>query len=249
MKSPLSTAQVTYPPLDVPKPAANGIWTVDSGPHRVFGLPLPVRMTVIRLASGDLLLHSPTRFSADLRDEIERLGRIRHLVAPNVAHWSFLKGWQQNCPDALTWAAPGLRERAQIRKAEVKLDRDLADAPPIEWAGEIDQAIVAGAGFAEVAFFHKPTRTLVLTDLMMNIEPGKVPWLAKPAARLVGLAGSGGKPPLHVRLAILARRESARATAARLVAWGPERVIFSHGRWFDRDGTAALRRSLAWLLR
>ena len=38
------------------------------------------------------------------------------------------------------------------------------------------------------------------------------------------------------------------ATASRLVNWGPERVIFSHGRWFERDGVAALRRSLNWLI-
>jgi hypothetical protein len=33
-----------------------------------------------------------------------------------------------------------------------------------------------------------------------------------------------------------------------MLAWSPERVIFSHGRWFDRDGAAALRRAFAWLL-
>ena len=56
-----SSEMVTYPPLDVMKPVADGVWIVDSGPLRVLGMPLPVRMTVVRLASGDLWLHSPTR--------------------------------------------------------------------------------------------------------------------------------------------------------------------------------------------
>jgi hypothetical protein len=33
-----------------------------------------------------------------------------------------------------------------------------------------------------------------------------------------------------------------------MVAFAPERVIFSHGRWFERDGTAALKRALSWLV-
>ena len=45
------------------------------------------------------------------------------------------------------------------------------------------------------------------------------------------------------------RRAAASAAARRLLAFSPERVIFSHGAWFARDGEARLRRSLRWLLR
>src|SRR5215218_10249935 len=78
-----SADDITYPPLDVPKPVADGIWIIDSGPLRVFGLlGLPIRMTVLRLSSGDMLMHSPTPFDARLKAEIEAHGPIRHLVAP-----------------------------------------------------------------------------------------------------------------------------------------------------------------------
>lgn len=244
----LSAHQATYPPLDVLKPVAEGVWIVDSGPIRVVGMPLPLRMTVIKLASGDLWLHSPTRFDDRLRREIARIGRIRHLVAPNIAHWSFLQDWQRGCPDATTWAGPGLRDRAQVKKAGIRLDYDLSDAPPAEWAGEIEQVVVRGSKFQEVDFFHKPTRTLVLTDLVVNLEAEKLPSLVRPGARLIGVVAPDGKAPIYVRLLIKARRREAAQAAARLVDWGPERVIFSHGRWFSHDGTAALRRSLSWLL-
>src|SRR5215217_6077072 len=81
-----SADDITYPPLDVPKPVADGIWIIDSGPLRVIGLlGLPIRMTVLRLSSGDMLMHSPTPFDARLKAEIEAHGPIRHLVAPNIA--------------------------------------------------------------------------------------------------------------------------------------------------------------------
>src|SRR3712207_1758820 len=117
----LSGERSTYPPLDVLKDVAEDIWIVDSGPLRVLGLPLPVRMTVIRLKTGAMLLHSPTRFLPSLKDAIEGLGPIRHLVAPNLAHWSFLQDWQRHCPEALTWAAPGLRQRAPVKASGVRL--------------------------------------------------------------------------------------------------------------------------------
>jgi len=97
-------ADVTYPPLDVLKPVADDIWIVDSGPMKAMGLiPIPVRTTVVRLQSGEMMVHSPSRFTVDLRRQIEEIGPIRHLVAPNIAHWTFLKDWQQQLPDAVTW--------------------------------------------------------------------------------------------------------------------------------------------------
>ncbi len=145
---------VTYPPLDVLKPVAENLWIVDSGPQEAMGLSLPVRMTVIRLGNGDVWLHSPTRYNAELRREIETLGPIRHLVAPSIAHWTHLKGWQGGCPAAKTSAAPNLRTRPQVRKAGIRLDRDLTGSPPDDWGGEIEHIVIpGGAGFREVAFF------------------------------------------------------------------------------------------------
>src|SRR3954470_1958886 len=65
-----------YPPLDVPKPIADGVWVVDSGPMEVFGIPLPIRMTVLRLADGGLWLHSPTRLTPALAAALQALGPI-----------------------------------------------------------------------------------------------------------------------------------------------------------------------------
>jgi hypothetical protein len=241
--------RVVYAPVDVLKPVANGVFIVDSGPLRIMGLPLPIRMTVVRLASGDVLLHSPTRYDAQLRDQIEAVGPIRHLVAPNVAHWSFLKDWERECPEAVTWAAPGLRERSQVKASGVRLDHDLPERSPPEWAGDIEQAIVPGAaGFREVAFFHPPSRTLILTDLVVNLEAEKLPLAARAFAWATGTLAPNGRAPAYLRLIVKRRRAAARTAASELVALGPERVIFAHGRWFDRDGTTQLRRSLAWLL-
>ncbi len=245
---PPSAEQVGYPPVDTPKPVADDVFVVDSLMPGPLGSALPVRMTVIRLPGGDLVLHSPTRFSYPLKAQLETLGRIRHLVAPNVAHWVFLQAWQGACPDAVTWAAPGLRERGAVRRSGVRLDNDLGDVPPPEWDGITLVTVPGGLGFLEVALFHAPSRTLVLTDLVLNLEAAKLPAALRPLARLLGVVAPDGMPAAYLRAVIKLRRASAARAAQRLVDLRPERVVFAHGTWFEQDGTAALRHSLRWLL-
>ena len=239
----------TYPPLNTLKPVAPNLWIVDSGPLHAFGMPLPVRMTVVRLYNGDLWLHSPTCFDERLQQDLEALGPIRHLVAPNVAHWTFLKEWQRHCPNALTWATPNLRKRRQVRQSELRLDHDLSDTAPTEWWGEFDQLIVPGGmGFREVAFFHTASRTLILTDLVLNLEPDKLPWLMSPLMRLAGTTAPDGRAPIYLRAVIRLKKSDAARQARKLIGFAPERVVFTHGAWFDRDAAHALTRSLRWLL-
>ena len=205
-------------------------------------------MTVLRLSGGDLWLHSPTRLTNELRIQLEAEGRIRHLVAPDIAHWSFLPEWQQTYPGAVVWATPGLLERKQVRASGLRIDRVLAEVPPPEWAGELDQVTILGIGFSEVDFFHRSSRTLIMTDLVQNLETSLLPAWQRVVAHLIGVAAPRGRAPIYLRLSVSAKKREAARAAAQMVRWNPERVTFSHGRWFEQDGTASLHRSLDWLL-
>jgi hypothetical protein len=238
-----------YPPLGTLKQVATNIWIVDGEPLRVMATEIPVRMTVVRLPSGAMWLHSPVRYGKGLAEEIVAFGPIRHMVAPNSAHWLFIKGWQEHYPEAIGWAIPGLEKRAQVRRAGVVFERTLADKPPVEWEGDLDQAIVPGGfGFGEAVFFHRRTRTAILTDLIENFEREKLSPFARPIVRLLGAMAPHGKAPAYLRFVINRRRKRAREAARRIIGWQPERVIFAHGRWFASDGAAQLRQSFRWLL-
>ena len=243
-----SRDRLTYPPLDEPKAIDDGLWIVDSGPISAMGLGLPIRMTIVRLTNGDLLLHSATPYSAELAYAIDALGRVRHLVAPNVAHWTFLAEWQRAYPDAVTWASPGLGERPQVRASDVRIDTVLKDTAPEEWADVLDQGVVIGkGGFTETWFFHRPTRTLLLVDLIENLEPDKLPpverWLMQAAAATRGTTARYLRIPVHLG------GEQARRSIRAMLALDPNRVIFAHGRIFDRDAAACIHRAFDWLVR
>ncbi len=242
------SADATYPPLNVPKPVCDGVWIIDSGPQHLLGLTFPVRMTVVRLVDGGLWLHSPTKHTPQLLAALEALGPIRHLVAPDTAHWVHVSAWRTAVPDAEIWAAPGVVARAQGQGVDLHGARALSATPPDGWAGEMDQALFTGPGFAEVAFHHRPSRTLVLTDLVQALETTTLPLATRIFASLVRAATPDGATPLHLRLVLGRRRAANRAAAERLIGLDPTRVIFAHGAWFARDGQARLRRALTWLL-
>jgi hypothetical protein len=237
-----------YTPFDMPKQIAAGIWIVDAQPIRAGGMPLPVRMTILRLSSGDLLLHSPIQFSQELKHSIEELGPIRHLVAPSMGHWMFLPAWQQACLAAKTWAVRGLRERSQVRAAGIRIDEDLIDMPPQVWAEDLDQVLFQAPIFSEVDFFHRESRSLVLTDIVLNVEPETLPSMGRLVGGMLGILAPNGRAPLYVRSLLKLNRSQAAQAAARLISFAPERVIFTHGTWFRDGATEQLRRSLNWLL-
>jgi hypothetical protein len=251
MSAPGGTAMSSpaYPPLDVPKPFADGVFLVDSLLDGVMGRLAGTRMTILRLRDGGLLLHSPTRFTPALHAAVQAIGPVRHLLAPNLAHWMFFKDWADACPDATTWSAPNLARRKQVRDAGVRFDREVPDHTPAEWAPDVTMRLVPGGlGFTETALFHRPSRTLVLTDLVLNLEPGKLPLLARPLAQLAGVTAPDGMPPPYLRAVVKLRRRRARAAARRLLDLQPERVVFAHGTPFEHDAAATLRRSFRWLL-
>ncbi|MEZ2126756.1 MULTISPECIES: DUF4336 domain-containing protein [unclassified Sinorhizobium] len=243
----MSHNPITYPPLDVLKPAGDGLWVVDSGPLHALGIiPLPVRMTVMRLESGGIILHSPTRYNGQLRGQIEQHGPISHLVAPNSAHWSFLKEWKDQVPQALAWAAPGLRARRPVRKSGIEWHDDLGLSSSALWSPDIEQIEVPGlGGFCEICFFHRRSDSLILTDLMQNLDNST---MSPPLRIFSTLTGAQGRAPIYLRAIIKLKGAAARTAAERLVALDPKRVVFSHGQWFETDASFRLRKALDWLL-
>jgi hypothetical protein len=242
-------APMTYPPLDMLKPLADGVYIVDSELPGWIGRFLPIRMTVIRLPDGSLLLHSPTRLAETLRQALLRIGPVSHLVAPNLAHWTLLWSWQEEFPQATTWAAPGLRARRQVRKSGIRLDYDLPREAPPAWGDAIELIMVEGGfGFHEAVLFHRPSRTLVLTDLVVNLELEKMPAWARPVARLFRSTAPDSMPPTYLRFVVRMRRQAAAGAVTRMLALGADRAVFAHGTIFEGDVTSRLRHSFRWLL-
>ncbi len=84
-------------------------------------------------------------------------------------------------------------------------------------------------------------------DLIENFEPHRVPARYRCLIRLAGIVDPDGRAPLDYRLTFVGNKDEARESAHKLIAFEPERIIIAHGRWYERDGTAELRRAFRWL--
>jgi hypothetical protein len=237
----------TYPPLNTLKPVAENIWIVD-GPLIRFGMPwpkmpFPTRMTVIRLA-GDLLIHSPTPLTPGLQAEIDKLGLVRWIAGPNRIHYWWIPGWHGAYQAADVYLAPRVREQAGTRIAFGYLPLDRAHGYP--WDTGVATLPIAGRYMTEVAFFHRASRTLVLTDLIENFEPQKLSFFLRWLTWFGGVQHPDGQMPRDMRLTF--PRGTLRAAVETMIGWHPERIILAHGRWYDQNGVKELRRAFRWLL-
>jgi hypothetical protein len=243
----MTRAPFLYEPLNTLKAVADGIWIADGPAIRFYGMPFPTRMTVVRL-DGGLWVHSPIAPEPGLIAEIDALGPVRHLIAPNNIHYASVATWAKRYPNARVWAAPGVAARARSRRIPFPAAEVLGDAPPDDWAGAIDQVFVAGNRLLkEVAFFHIATKTLILTDLIENFEPERLTWPQRVLARLAGNLAPRGGPTIDMK-ASFTDRAALRSALARMLAWQPQRIVIAHGAWIRENGTAELRRAFRWAL-
>ena len=94
----------------------------------------------------------------------------------------------------------------------------------------------------EVIFFHKESRTLILTDFIENFEPRMIDSLfVRLLIRLGGVRDPRGGMPRDMRLTY--SRKKLRSIVATMLSWNPERIIIAHGRWYEKDGAGELRRA------
>lgn len=229
---------------------SDGLWILDGGTIPFYAPPIPVRFTyavrsiVVRLPDGSLFIDSPVALNDNIRAELARIGQVKYVVSPNKLHHLFMGEWAESYPGARLYASPGLPKK----RPELAFEAVLGDETPAEWADCIDQLVVRGSIFMEeVIFFHRPSRTLVLGDLIENHDPRILGPVQRFWARCNAMLAPNGSTPRNFRLSFL-RRDETRQCLQRVLAWRPERVLILHGQCVMTDALAFLQRAFGWVI-
>lgn len=234
----------TYYPINVLKAVDGNVWIVDGPIIRVriagFGVPFPTRMTVVRIGHGDLFVHSPTALTAELKAQVKALGTVRYLIGPSWLHYWWIPEWRRAFPNARVFLAEGVHKRA---KKHINFDTERLEADGgYPWDDAIHTLPAKGRFRTEVIFFHKESRTLILTDFIENFEPRMTDSLfIRLLMRLGGVRDPRGGMPRDMRLTY--SRKALRSLVEKMLTWEPHRIIIAHGRWYEKDGVAELRRA------
>ncbi|MBE9186305.1 DUF4336 domain-containing protein [Microcoleus sp. LEGE 07076] len=162
------------------------IWTFDQL-QGIFYVIVPVRMTVIKLEPQGLLVYAPVAPTPEcirlLNELVAEHGEVKYILLTTVSgieHKVFVGPFAKCFPAALVFVAPGhwsfplnlpLSWLGLPAKRTSVLPCDSSSTP---LAGEFDWAILGpidlGLGsFAEVALFHRRSRTLIVTDSVIAI--------------------------------------------------------------------------------
>ena len=217
------------------------LWVVET-PLRFRGIEVGRRMSVVRLASGALLVHSPAPLTPELRDALGQLGDPRFVVpASNMHGHLFMEQYRAAYPEAGLFSAPGLDRK----RTDLAFDGALGDTPDPRWSDDLDQAVVSGHRFVtEIAFLHRPSHTLIVGDLCFTVgesAPAAMRAIARAAGRYRRLS-----PTPMFRLGFR-DKAAARRSLDRILDWDFDRIIVGHGELLEAGGRDALRSAYAWL--
>lgn len=218
---------------------AEALWVEDHD-FSLMGANIGTRTSIVRLSDGSLFLHAPGPLSPEMADEIDGLGEVRFLVAPNCFHHLYLADHAARWPGAQLYAAPGLSDK----RKDLNFSGVLADQPDSAWAEDLDQIWIGGAPRVnEIAFLHRSSRSLLLVDLVFNVTPAN--FFMKIMMRINGSRGLGTSRLMRFMLKDLS---ATRVSVQRIFEWDFDRVIMSHGEVVEANGRSALLESFGWLL-
>ncbi|MBR8834299.1 MAG: DUF4336 domain-containing protein [Stigonema ocellatum SAG 48.90 = DSM 106950] len=161
------------------------IWTFDQL-HGILYTVVPIRMTIVKLCKGGLLVYAPVAPTNECIRLVNELvathGDVKYIILPTssgLEHKVFVGPFARRFPQAQVFVAPHqwsfplnlpLSWLGFPQKRTSLLPFDINLAP---FADEFDYAVLdinLGRGsFAEVAIFHKRSRTLLLTDSVLSV--------------------------------------------------------------------------------
>ena len=223
-----------------PAQVAPDLWSLERRLRMPGGPGLSARTTIIRLGSGGLLVASPPPVEVGGLEHLDRLGVVEEVLVPNSFHYLNTREFMARYPSACLRLAPGLHRRVP----GLPPGDELTDQLPLSWRGAVEHAILGPVrGLSEVALFHRPSATLVLTDLAFHVVTfeGR---LDRAFWKLAGIP-SGFGPSRTARLLLLRDRNVAAAFLERVLAWSFQRVVVAHGEPLESCTADVFRRAFA----
>jgi hypothetical protein len=217
-----------------PRPIAEGLYALDRRFFLPGGTALPTRSFAVRAPDGGVAVLSPVP-DEEARRDVAMLGPVRFLVAPNSFHYVGLASWAEAFPDAAVFLAPGLR----ARRPELPLGDEIAEGAETPFASTLAHtALGPWRGVSEVAFLHRVSRTLILTDACFHLQDAANA-RDRLAYRLLGAWRRFG-PSRTARAILLRDRAQVAAFVERMCRWDFERIVVAHGEALEPAGREAL---------
>lgn len=219
------------------------IWTMDGDTVHMFAIPFATRMTIIRLESKGLWVHSPIMPTPERIDEVRALGDVEHIVAPNRLHSLGVEPWQRLFPKATVWVSPRFTES----HSDISVDCVFHECCETGWESDVEHLLFAGNVYLdEVVFLHHKSGTVIMTDLIQRHVPSRNSVVWRMVKRSAGVLGEEGGVSLDLKASFV---DTARAMQSKeaLLSWDFDQLIIAHGYCVHENAKEFVEHSLSWL--
>lgn len=215
---------------------AENLWVIDH-PLEIMKVRLGTRTTVVRLSNGGLWLLGPGAGLEQLQTQLDAIGPVVALVAPNVMHHMFLPSAARLWPQAQVFGPKGLKNKQPQLKFE-----PLQEQAPELWAADLQQQRLAGMGMLqETVFYHPLSKSLIVTDLVFNHQHSEHGW-TRLFMRLNDAYGKLG-PSRMLRKLVIKEPAALAQSLEQIFQWDFDKLIVSHGELLLKDAKAQLKAS------
>lgn len=218
------------------QPIAENLWHLQY-PLKLLGADLQRHVTVMRLASGQVVIHSTGPFTPQDVADINALGPVGWVLDVMLRHDTFTKQGHEAFPQAIVLGPRGFSD-------VVGFDTGFLLPPPAEWGDEIQVLAVGGIpSVEEHAVFHRPSRTLIVADLFFDPDPEASGWTHFLMSVVAGRKEGPGISRAY-RWATK-DKEAFRASLDKIAEWDFDRIIVGHGAIIPTDGKRHFHEALA----
>ncbi len=216
-------------------PIADNLWLLQY-PLSVLGTQHGRNVTIIRLASGKLIIHSMAPFTAADLAAIRAEGEPAWLVEAMLLHDTYAAEGRKLFPGLPFYGPPGFDKVVKFPTLPLL-------PPPAEWADEIAIFPLEGVPMVkEHLFLHRPSRTLIVADLVFNFSPEERGW-DRFFHRYI--AGFKRYPGISRIFRLFVKDKAAfRASLEGILAHDFDRIIVGHGEIIERQAKSLLQRAL-----
>lgn len=210
---------------------ADNIWLLRY-PLRRFGIDFYRNVTVIRLSSGKLLIHSTAPFTAEDVRFVNSLGEPAWLLDATLFHDTFARKGRNAFP-TIPYFTPDNPKKA------LEMNANSLDSPPLEWAAEVSLLELLGMPFSrEYLFLHRPSRTLVVSDFIFHLQ--STSWWPRFFVRSVMRLPDGLGMSFFFR-AMIRDREAFAKSIRQIMTWDFDQIIVGHGEMVRTGGKQSLK--------
>lgn len=199
-------------------------------------MKLPVRSTLVKIKDRGILI-SPIDFTNDQMAQIQAFSPVTEIVAPSGFHHLSVPRAKKVFPDATLWGSPALVEKRSDIKWSKIFGRD-------EWPYQEDlpALIIEGSPkIAEVVFFGRAQKTLIVTDLCFNLLQAQ----GLGAFIILNIFGTYRKFAASRLIGRFVKDRAAfQASLKKILAWDFDRIVMGHGEILETNGRSRLENAL-----